>query len=194
MELKTLSVLEHTHLSEMQEDLRRKLLEAQKKDVGRGDGLRRPVLTMVVTENYDGARDRMQAYVEELAQYPSFQERVERYVRHCGELIQAIQTKRNFPGLGSLSLSRQQEIHEKVLEHFEELKQNLKHVEQIERDHKLIDVRSTVWVLKTASIVVGSITAVMFLIDLHSGFLSSMVYTTNLWIDSASTWFVNLIF
>ncbi len=119
MEPKTLSVLEHTHLSEMQDNLRRKLQEAQKKDVGRGDGLRRPVLTMVVTENYDGAKDRMQAYVEDLSQYPSFQDRVERYMRHCGELIQAIQTKRNFPGLASLSLSLQQEIHEKVLEHFE---------------------------------------------------------------------------
>jgi hypothetical protein len=193
MELKTLSVLEHTHISEMQDDLRRKLYEAQKKDVGRGDGLRRPILSMVVGENYEGAKDRMQAYVEDLSQYPMFQERVDRYVRHCNELIQAIQTKRNFPGLAALSLSRQQEIHEKVLEHFEELKQNLKHIEQIERDHKLIDVRSTVWVLKTTSIVVGSIVAVMFLLDLQSGLLSSLVYTTNQWIDSASTWFVNLV-
>jgi hypothetical protein len=57
----------------------------------------------------------------------------------------------------------------------------------------LIDVRSTVWVLKTTSIVVGSIVAVMFLLDLQSGLLSSLVYTTNQWIDSASTWFVNLV-
>ena len=193
MELKTLSVLEHTHLSEMQQDLKRKLQEAQKKDAGRGDGLRRPVLTMVVTENYEDAKGRMQDYVESLYEFPSFQERVERYVQHCNELIQAIQTKRNFPGLASLSLSRQQEIHEKVLEHFEELKQNLKHIEQIERDHKLIDVRSTVWVLQTLSAVVAAIVAVMFVLDLRSGVLSSLIYTTNLWIDSASTWFVNLI-
>ena len=41
--------------------------------------------------------------------------------------------------------------------------------------------------------IVAAIVAVMFVLDLRSGVLSSLIYTTNLWIDSASTWFVNLI-
>ncbi|NJL24682.1 MAG: hypothetical protein HC902_05615 [Calothrix sp. SM1_5_4] len=92
------------------------------------------VLALVAQENYDRAKEDLQDYIDLKGSYPAFQGRVRRYVEHCTDLIQAIQTKRDFPGWASLSLSKQQEIHEKVLEHYEELKQNLKHIEKIERD------------------------------------------------------------
>ncbi len=193
MEAKSLTLLEHAHMAEMQADLNRKLQESSKKDSGKGDQLSRSILSAVVAEDYDGAKNHLADYVAEKDSFPAFQERVQRYFQHCTELIQAIRTKRNFPGLATLSLSRQQEIHEKVMGHFEELKQNLKHVERIERDHKLVDVRSTVWVLQTISATVAAILAAAFVLDLKAGALSSLVYTVNQWVDSASTWVVSFL-
>lgn len=193
MEAKTITVLEHAHIAEMQQALRRRLQEAQKKDLGRGESLTRSVLQQVVGESYDPAKTALEHYLEDRHQFPEFQTRASRYIRHCSELIHAIQTKRNFPGLANLSLSRQQEIHEKVIEHFEELKHNLKHVEKIERDHRLIDMRSTVWVIKAFCIAVAAVFGALFVADLRSGVLSSLLYMTNLGIDQASTWLVNLI-
>lgn len=193
MEAKTITVLEHTHIAEMQASLNRKLQEANKKDTAGGDHLRRSVLALVVAESYDGAKDRMTDYVAEKSEFPAFQSRVERYIKHCSELIHAIQTKRNFPGLASLSLSRQQEIHEKVMEHFEELKHNLRQVERIERDHKLLDIRSTVWVLKSFSAMSIAIFFAALVADMRAGVLSSLIYSANLWINEASTWIVNLV-
>ncbi len=193
MEVKTLSLLEHAHITEMQQDLRRKLQESQKLDTSGVGALRRSILGLVVGENYDQGKESLQSYVEDKYQFPAFQARVERYVQHCSELIQAIQTKRNFPGLATLSLSKQQEIHEKVIEHFEELKQNLKHIEKIERDHKLTDIRSTVWVLQSLSVAAGAVFATAFLVDLEAGLFSSLIYMVNYYVDIASTWVVGLI-
>ena len=193
MEAKSLSLLEHAHLAEMQRNLNRRLEEAKDRDLGNRESLTRQILKLVVSEDYDRAKDNLSEYLESRWQYPDFQDRASRYLKHCAELIHAIQTKRSFPGLASLSLSRQQEIHEKVIGHFEELKQNLKHVAKIERDHRLVDMRSTVWVIKASSIVVASIMGALFLVDLRSGILSSMIYMTNMAIDQASNWFVNLI-
>lgn len=187
------SLVEHQHLTEMHETLRRRLIEAQKKERVRIDHMRSRVLTSVVTENYDRAKDEIKNYVGFRSQYPGFQDRAERYVNHCCDLVVAIQTKRSFPGLASLSLSKQQEIHEKVLQHFEELKQNLKHIERVEREHRLMDIRSTVWVLRTLCQVVAAVTAVAFILDMQSGLLSSFFHVANLAVDDASTWVVNLI-
>src|ERR1700691_4357833 len=101
MEKSFQSVLEFEHLHEMQEDLQRKLQEAHRKDLGRMDSLRTTILSLVVRENYERAKDEMHAYVELKSSYPAFQERVERVLQHCSELMQAIQTKRNFPGFSS---------------------------------------------------------------------------------------------
>jgi hypothetical protein len=187
------SLIEFTHLSEMQEDLSRKLQESRRKDLGRLDSLRASILSLVVGENYERAREEMVAYVDLKTSYPGFQESVQRLVQHCGELVQAIQTKRNFPGLASLSLAKQQEIHEKVIEHFEDLKYHLKQIEKIEREHKLMDVRSTVWVVRALCHSVVLLFIVAFLMDVKNGGFMSFVTVTDHFVDGLSTWLVNLI-
>lgn len=188
---KTVTVVEVTHASEMQEDLRRRLRELQKQDSPRMDSVRANILAAVVGEAYERAKSELSAYVERKSEFPAFQERVERHVRHCAELIEAIETKRNFPGLASLSMAKQQELHERVLRHFEELKHNLKHIEKIERDHQLTDVRSTVWVLKALCYVVAGIVLTLFVRDLHSGLLSSTIEVSGGYLDEASSWLVS---
>jgi hypothetical protein len=177
----------------MHESLRRKLQEAHRRDMGgRIGSVRASVLGLVVAESYDQAREHLGAYIEHKEAYPGFQQRAERYKQHCCELIQAIQTKRNFPGLASLSLAKQQEIHEKVLQHFEELKQNLKQIEKVEREHKVNDLRSTVWVLRAVCQVVAGLLVVTFIMDLQTGLFSSFFQVLNAALDDASTWVVNL--
>lgn len=193
MAAEVVSITEHNHLSEMHENLRRKLQESQKREGGRIDSVRTTVLASVVQEAYDRAKDDLRNYVEHKSEYPGFQERAERYVQHCCELIQAIQTKRNFPGLASLSLAKQQEIHEKVLEHFEELKANLKQIEKVERENKLTDLRSTVWVVKAVCNVVLGFVAVAFLSDMRAGAFTSVFQVVNTMLDDAGSWLVNLI-
>lgn len=192
MSADAVSLTEHHHLTEMHENLRRKLQESSRAE-GRLNSLRGDILSMVVSENYDNAKRELTAYVENKTSYPAFQERANRYVSHCCDLIMAIKTKRNFPGLAALSLAKQQEIHEKVLEHFEELKTNLKQVEKVERESKLTDMRSTVWVVKTFVMTVTAVTIAALLIDIQNGMFSSFVHVTDHYIDQASTFVVNLI-
>jgi hypothetical protein len=194
MSAEVVSLTEHHHLSEMHESLKRKLQESHRKDVGgRMDSVRAAVMGSVVGENYDQAKDELSNYVMAKTAYPGFQTRAGRYVDHCCDLIQAIQIKRNFPGLASLSLAKQQEIHEKVLEHFEELKANLKQIEKVEREHKINDLRSTVWVLKSFCLVVTGMVAVGLFIDLRSGLFSSFFHVLDALVDDGSTWLVNLL-
>jgi hypothetical protein len=150
----------------------------QRTDVGKIDSLRATVLHLVVTEQYASAKNTLEGYIETKTAYPEFQERASRYNRHCGNLIDAIETKRNFPGYASLTLAKQQELHERVISHFEELKQGLKHIESIERDVKIVDLRSTVWVLRSLVLSTAAVYCAAFILDLRAGFLSSFVTTT----------------
>lgn len=194
MAAELVSLTEHHHLSEMHENLRRKLQEAHRKDIGeRMNSVRAAVMGAVVGENYDQAKEELKAYVDFKTAYPQFQVRANRYVDHCCDLIQAIQIKRNFPGLASLSLAKQQEIHEKVLEHFEELKQNLKQIEKVEREQKVNDMRTTVWVVRAACFATMGIVVAGLLIDMQSGLFSSFFQVANVAVDDASTWLVNFI-
>lgn len=191
MENAVLSLTEHAHITEMAENLRRKLLEAQRKDIGRGDSLRRQILSLTVSESYDAAKTALETYIYARVDFPEFQRRAERYAEHCRELVQAIQTKRNFPGLSQLSLSKQQEIHEKVLEHFEELKAHLKQIERIERDARLTDMRSTVWVIRAFTLTAFVVCVAWFLADVKSGLFSSTIQVMSGVVDDFSFWVIH---
>ncbi len=135
--------------------------------------LRQGILQLVANNEYDSAVDELQLYVDHKTKYPLFQQRVETYVRHCKNLIYAIQAKRNFPSSVVLSYARQQELSEKVREHFEELKHYLKKIERVEREVKLDDMRSTVWVLKTLTYCLFALFALGFFLDLKAGMANS---------------------
>lgn len=183
--------MEHGQTQEMQEHLRKRMRDVQSRDAGRMDSVRAGVLSLVVSESYDRAINELRGYVRGRTDFPNFQDRAERYVEHCCDLIQAVQAKRNFPGLSTLSMSKQQELHEKVLEHFDELKQNLKYVEKIEREHKMSDVRSTVWVVYALSAVGFAILAAAFIVDARAGMLTSAAHEAADLFDEAGDWFVN---
>ncbi len=130
-------------------------------DLGRPDTIRYNVLTFVINEEYDRAITYLKDFLNKDSPYASFKLKTERYVQHSIDLIFAIRTKRNFPGLSSLTRTKQHELKEKFKEHFQELKFVIKKIENCEEELRLNDVRSTQIVVKAIwiSIVLMAVSA-----------------------------------
>lgn len=150
-------------------------LGAAGKDMGRADTLRFNVLTYVVEENYEGAIKELKAFLERDFEYPKFKDRVERYIQHSIDLVNAIRAKRKFPGAQMLTMAKQQELNEKFVAHFSELQFMLKKVERIQNDVRLEDIRSTVWIVQAAITSAITIAIVAFLLDVNQGLLQTTV-------------------
>jgi hypothetical protein len=131
--------------------------------------LRQLVLSAVVEEKYDKAISNLSGYMSSKPEYPEFKERCERYAEYAAELIQAIRTKRSFPGWNALNMSKQKELFERALHHFEDLKATLVKIEVIEREVRMEDVRSTVWVVKAVVYAVSALLLLLFLKELTGG-------------------------
>lgn len=123
-------------------------MAAATRDVGAVDTFRHNVLSYVSGENYARAIEEIKTYMESKSDYPAFKDRAGRYAGYAIDLINAVKAKRSFPGLQHLSMSKQQELFDRAMEHFEDLKITLRKIEQVDRELRLADVRSTVWVLK----------------------------------------------
>ncbi len=118
-------------------------------DLGKPHTLRYNILTMVINEEYDRAIKTLKEFIEMESDYPNFRLRVERYSLHAIDLIYAIRTKRNFPGLSSLTRTKQQELKDKFKEHFKELRFMMKKIENGLEEMRITDVRSTNMVVKS---------------------------------------------
>jgi len=167
-------------------------LKAKTNEAGRIDSLKRTILSYVASESYDSAKENLEGYINFKTEFPLFQERSQRYKEHCMDLIQAIQLKRNFPGITSLSFAKQQEIHESVIQHFEELKMALNSIQKIERELKLEDLRSTTWFLKTLNYSLLTVATVGFLVALKSGLGQSFYLVVDRLTDQITTFLIEL--
>lgn len=165
-------------------------LGAAGKDMGRGDTLRFNVLTYVVEENYDGAIRELKNFLEMDSEFPKFKERIERYIQHAVDLVNAIRAKRKFPGAQMLTIAKQQEMNEKFVAHFTELQMILKKVERIQNDMRLEDIRSTVWIVQAAITSAIVIAIVAFALDVNQGLWK----TTTVVVDDIFLQFTNWIF
>jgi hypothetical protein len=165
-------------------------MKASLQDIGHVDGLRATILSFVASENYQRAMDELQRYVDSKYEYPKFAGRVERYVEYCGDLINAIKAKRSFPGMQYLSSTKQQELYDKAMGHFEELKATLRRIELVERELRLNDLHSTVYVVWAVVIAIIGIFVVGFLKEVAHGTLPAAVVL----IDDFFSKLVNEIF
>lgn len=146
-------------------------MQASLRDLGEVDSMRHSIITLVANENYQRAIDELQKYVDSKSDFPQFQVRTDRYIRYATDLIHATKAKRSFPGLQHLAMSKQQELFDRAMEHFDDLKQTLKKVEKIEKDVKLEDIRSTVWVIKALIYCCFALLVLGFLIEVSRGVL-----------------------
>ena len=149
-------------------------MQANLRDLGPVESMRHTIITYVANENYQHAINEIKTYVESKRDFPQFAEKSERYTNYAIDLINAVKAKRSFPGLQYLGMSKQQELYDRAMEHFEELKQTLKKVEQIERETKLDDIRSTVWVVKAVIYSAFAILVLGFLIEVSRGVLPAL--------------------
>ena len=140
---------------------------------GDRDGIRSIILSNVAAENYDVAMTEIKKFVDSKDDYPQFRIRSERYLSYAGDLVNAIRAKRSFPGLHYLSMSKQQDLYDRAMSHFEDLKVTLKKVEQIEKEVRLDDVRSTVWVVKAIIFCVFAVFVLGFIIEVSRGIVPS---------------------
>ncbi len=177
-------LLEQEKSVEIQQDLTRRLSSND----SRGGSPRHAILGLVAAGSYQRAKDELGGYFEDKGSYPGFVARCERYAKHCTDLISAIESKRNFPGLAHLSLAKRQELFEKVEEHFNELKQYLKQIEMIEKETKIDDLRSTVIFLRALANSVFLVLSVAFLIELATSlgpsFMAVFEVMTNNLVDA----------
>ena len=150
-------------------------ISLERKDLGRADTLRFNVLTFVVEENYERAISELRDFLEKDFEFPRFRERVERYIHHAIDLVNAIRAKRKFPGAHMLTMAKQQELNEKFATHFSELQYVLKRVERIQEDVRIEDIRSTVWIVKAVIHSAIAIAIVAFLLDMNSGLLQTTI-------------------
>jgi hypothetical protein len=154
-------------------------------DLGRPDTLRYNVLTFVINEEYDRAIKTLKEFMETDNEYPNFRMKVERYLLHAVDLIYAIRTKRNFPGVSSLTRTKQQELRDKFKEHFKELRFMMKKIEDCMEELRLNDVRSTKMVVKAfwLSLVIVFIAGLTFELVRGLGYTFEVVF--NEYLDKA---------
>lgn len=144
-------------------------LKGEAIDMGAADSLRHHILSWVLEGRYEKAIDELRQYLETDSEFPGFKEKVLRYTNHSIDLIYAIKAKRGFPGLSSLTRSKQSELREKFIEHFKELQSIMKTVENIEYDMRIKDVRSTVYVVRAAWLAGFAIAALAFWLEVVNG-------------------------
>jgi hypothetical protein len=163
-------------------------------DLGRPDTLRYNILTLVINEEYDRAIKTLKEFLESDSEYPNFKLKVERYLLHSIDLIYAIRTKRNFPGISSLTRTKQQELKDKFKEHFKELRFMMKKIEDCMEELRLNDVRSTHIVIKAfwLSVVVVFVAGVSF--EIVNGMGHSFEIVFNDYVESTIQFLFNKLF
>ncbi len=149
-------------------------LKISAEDLGRANGLRHTILTLVVEEEYSQAISRLKEFQDSKHEYPQFKARAGRYMSYAADLINGIKAKRSFPGVQTLAMSKQRELYDRATEHFNDLTATLRKVERIDREVRAEDSRSTVWVLKAMTYGCLAIFVVAFARELSRGLLPSV--------------------
>lgn len=144
------------------------------RDLGEPNSLRHTILTSVLNEKYDYSIEELKNFIATESVYPNFRDRIHRFVNHSIDLIYAIKTKRNFPGMTSLTRAKQQELHEKFKQHFFELQFMLKKIEKIQKDLKMEDVRSTIYVVRTTWYAIASIVSLALILEIFGGMATTL--------------------
>lgn len=157
--------LEQQRSLALQDQLKSRLKSRQ---VGKDSSLRQLVLASIVESKYDNASDVIDEFIALKDVYPSLRMRVTPHANHAKELINAIRLKRNFPNLSQLSMSKQQEILDHAVNHFDELKLTLKMIEHLTREEAVKDIRSTVWVVRALTYTISAIVIMSFLLEFNS--------------------------
>lgn len=163
-------------------------------DLGKPDTLRYNVLSYVSKEEYDRSIKMLKDFIEKESEYPNFRLKVERYTLHSIDLIFAIRTKRNFPGLSGMTLTKQQELKVKCKEHFSELSLVLQKIERCLEELRLEDAKSTKIVVKSVWLSLLTVFLAGAFLEFSHGMLGTTYNVINDYFDAAVFFIIQKIF
>lgn len=165
---------ERNKLMEIEQEIQKKV---EKSIIVRTEVLTSSILRRIAEGQYDEAAGDLEAYCRNRPGFPLFFSKAEGTLKYCQKLIRAIQYKRH-QAVGAVnSKAKQQHFQDQVLAHFEDLKAHLRRLEKLEREFKAEDIRSTVWVLKAASLSLFALVALVTFSELYYGLGNEIIST-----------------
>jgi hypothetical protein len=161
-------------------------IEPDRSEVGT---LQHKVMSEVADKKYEDAVISLKAYREKKKYYPGYVVKTDRLFTHAEDLVNAIKSKKNFPNMSGLTQSKQEELAQKVREHWEELRISLRRLKTIEKDIEMEDARSTLWVVRA---VIFSIILILIIFVAKEAILS-MGVPVKVFVDDLVTRILNSI-
>lgn len=151
--------------SGLEADLEDKLQIQLEQKIQNLSGIRHLILKHVIEGEYKRSKEEIKKYAEMKQQFTRFVIRTEPYIKHSIDIINTIETKRQFLNIkGIINRSRQREMFSSILEHFDELKRFMNKTMEIAKEEELNDLKSTVFVLKVLSLCIFGLFVISFLI------------------------------
>jgi hypothetical protein len=158
-------------------------------EMGQADSTRFAVMNHIINLRYDKASEVVKEFVRRPSDYPNFEIKANNYANKALKTIEAIKLKRIYSQNPNLTAARNQEVLARVKDHLRELSFTLGRLEQVEKDLKIADSKSTVITVKTAVVCVCILVVLFFLLDISTG-LGKMAITV---VDDYYTKFINYI-
>lgn len=152
--------------------------------------LRNEVLNAVAIDAFDQAIELLHRFLNQPSDYPQFRNRMARLVGHAIDLVNAIRAKKSFPGMTSLTRSKQQEIAEKIKDHFNELQAAINKMERVIDQMRREDVRSTIWIIRAMIYASGVIVIVAFLKEVMGGLWGAFETVVGNSLDKGIDWII----
>lgn len=124
-------------------------LDLKSRITGRSDTLRSSILTFVAGGQWDVAIREIHLYQKYKGTTDAYKKNTRRYFISAEQLIMAIKNLMITPNLYMLTMAKRQAVYERVIRHFEALKNVLEKLDTVENDLKVKDLRASVWVLQS---------------------------------------------
>jgi len=153
------------------------------------DSTRYAVMNHIINLRYDKASEVVKEFVKRPSDFPNFEFKANNYAIKALKTIEAIKLKRIYSQNPNLTAARNQEVLSRVKDHLRELSFTLSRLEQVEKDLKIADSKSTVITIKTVSICLAVVLSVFLVLDLSTG----LGHTAITVIDDYYTKFINYI-
>jgi hypothetical protein len=130
-----------------------------------GDSLKTTVLSLAKAGNFESAKHELKFYQQQNETTPGFEFRTKHYFTHCYELLDAIHNLKHIPNFDNLRAAKQKQIRERIMTYGQDLSSILGRIDKVTNDLKIQDIRSTMWVLRTATLCGGAIIFTLAMIE-----------------------------
>lgn len=120
--------------------------------MGSSDSLKSTVLSLAKSGSFESAKQELKFYQQQNMRTPGFEFRTKHYFAHCSELLDAIHNLKHIPNFDSLRAAQQKQIRERIMVYGHDLSSILGRIDKVTNDLKIQDIRSTMWVMRTATL------------------------------------------